>query len=191
MEFPEAVRWLAEQAGIAASGTGPPEPGDPRPDAPPGPWTPAPAAAKPLKPARARRVALADALALVDDAAERLWTPEGGDALAYLKGRGLTAETIRPARLGMDASGIDSDHGWDSILASLRIVIPWSMATAWRWSRSASPRERSRSMPKRSATARRSFRPRGDPARQAAGDRGGGVRRPLARSRAGGPGRAS
>ena len=39
---------------------------------------------------------LADALALVDEAAKRLWTPEGADALAYLEGRGLTAETIRP-----------------------------------------------------------------------------------------------
>ena len=43
---------------------------------------------------------LADALALVDAAAERLWMPEGSAALAYLHGRGLTDETIKAARLG-------------------------------------------------------------------------------------------
>jgi hypothetical protein len=43
---------------------------------------------------------LADALALVDEAAERLWTPEGRAALAFLEGRGLTGATIRAARLG-------------------------------------------------------------------------------------------
>jgi hypothetical protein len=42
----------------------------------------------------------ADALALVQDAERRLWTPEGLKALAYLQGRGLVAETIRTARLG-------------------------------------------------------------------------------------------
>jgi hypothetical protein len=43
----------------------------------------------------------ADALALVDAAAARLWTPEGADALAYLHGRGLTDTTIGTARLGV------------------------------------------------------------------------------------------
>jgi hypothetical protein len=42
----------------------------------------------------------ADALALVEDASERIWTPEGTGALAYLRGRGLTDPTIRQARLG-------------------------------------------------------------------------------------------
>jgi len=43
-----------------------------------------------------------DALALVDDAAARLWTPEGAATLAYLSGPGrcLTPATIRAARLG-------------------------------------------------------------------------------------------
>jgi hypothetical protein len=43
---------------------------------------------------------LADALKLVEDAAAALWTPEGVDALAYLRGRGLTETTIHAARLG-------------------------------------------------------------------------------------------
>jgi hypothetical protein len=45
----------------------------------------------------------ADALALVDAAAARLWTPEGAHALAYLTGpdRCLTPETVRAARLGV------------------------------------------------------------------------------------------
>ena len=44
----------------------------------------------------------ADALALVEAASARLWTPDGADALAYLTGprRCLTPETIRAARLG-------------------------------------------------------------------------------------------
>jgi hypothetical protein len=43
----------------------------------------------------------ADALALVIEAAARLWRPEGSDALAHLTGRrGLSVETIRTARLG-------------------------------------------------------------------------------------------
>lgn len=43
---------------------------------------------------------LADALALVESAAGRLWTPEGMNALEYLRGRGLTETTIRAGRLG-------------------------------------------------------------------------------------------
>jgi hypothetical protein len=42
----------------------------------------------------------ADALALVADAAARLWTRAGAPALEYLHGRGLTADTIRSGRLG-------------------------------------------------------------------------------------------
>lgn len=40
------------------------------------------------------------ALAWVKSAVERLWTEEGGQALAYLRGRGLKDETIRAAMLG-------------------------------------------------------------------------------------------
>jgi hypothetical protein len=44
---------------------------------------------------------LADALSAVADAEQRLWSPEGADALEYLRrDRGLRDETIRAARLG-------------------------------------------------------------------------------------------
>ncbi len=33
-------------------------------------------------------------------AEQRLWTPEGAEALVYLQGRGLNPESIRQARLG-------------------------------------------------------------------------------------------
>jgi hypothetical protein len=61
----------------------------------------------------------ADALALVESAAARLWTPEGTEAVAYLRGRGLRDETIRSARLG-----------WTSRAAGIPwsppgVVIPW------------------------------------------------------------------
>ena len=128
-------------------------------------------------------------MALVEAAADRLWTPEGEQALAYLRGRGLTEATIRrPPRV--DARGDDPNRGRSPLLASRRASSSLgSMATGWRWSRSASPRGGSRSTPKRSATARRSIRPLGRSPWQAAGDRGRGIRRPLARSRAGGAGR--
>ena len=102
---------------------------------------------------------LADALQLVEDAAERLWTPEGADALAYLKGRGLTEATIKAARLGwtprVSIPVKDGTRFWKPRGSSSR---GW-IATAWRWSRSASPRGASRSTPKRTATAPRSFQP--------------------------------
>ena len=103
---------------------------------------------------------LADALQLVEDAAARLWTPEGADALDYLQGRGLTEATIRAARLGWTPGRAipDRGRGRDSG-ESLASSSPGSMATAWRWSRSAARGEEAevrRSVPR---PARRSFRP--------------------------------
>ena len=46
------------------------------------------------------RLAPGDGLTLVTEAADRLWKPEGTEALAYLHGRCLTDETIKAARLG-------------------------------------------------------------------------------------------
>jgi hypothetical protein len=61
------------------------------------------------------------ALALVEAAAARLWTPEGAKALAYLTGprRCLKPETIRAARLGWtpQVDGVP----W----RSPGVVIPW------------------------------------------------------------------
>src|SRR4051794_8630894 len=51
-------------------------------------------------PERPAGLPMTDAMALVRDATERLWAPEGTEALVYLRGRGLADETIRTARLG-------------------------------------------------------------------------------------------
>jgi hypothetical protein len=60
-----------------------------------------------------------DALALVDESAKRIWTPEGRAALAYLRRRGLTEATIKTARLGWTprADGVP----WKPP----GVVIPW------------------------------------------------------------------
>ncbi len=93
---------MAELAGIVApSGRSASPP--PRPSSPPAASKPEKAASPP--PERSSGLPLADALALVIEAAGRLWTPEGTKALAYLHGRGLTDETIkrRPPRGGRPA----------------------------------------------------------------------------------------
>jgi hypothetical protein len=69
---------------------------------------------------------LADALALVDEAAKRLWTPEGAAALRYLiERRGLSLETIRRHRLGwtprVKLPTSDGARAW----RASGIVIPW------------------------------------------------------------------
>ena len=68
----------------------------------------------------------ADALALVEAAAARLWTPEGADALAYLTGpdRCLTPETIRAARLGW-TPWCDPKADGVGVASALGVVIPW------------------------------------------------------------------
>jgi DNA primase len=112
--FPEAVAHLAGKP--APSG----KPAHPRP----------PAASPPVKPAagpvkQSSGLPLADALKLVEEAAARLWTPEGGDALAYLRGRGLSEGTIKAARLGwtprVSIPVKDGTRFWDVS----GIVIPW------------------------------------------------------------------
>ncbi len=88
MSFPEAVAHLTGNG--AASGR-------PRPR-----LTPRPALARPPDPEARPKMTEAEAAALVADAERRLWTPEGAEALAYLRGpeRHLTDATIRAARLG-------------------------------------------------------------------------------------------
>jgi hypothetical protein len=67
----------------------------------------------------------ADAGALVDAAAARLWTPEGAGALAYLTGpRCLTPETIRAARLGC-APGVTIPRADGTGFRALGVVVPW------------------------------------------------------------------
>lgn len=69
----------------------------------------------------------AAAQALVEDAELRLWTPEGADALAYLRGpkRGLRDETIRAARLGWTPSVQLPRKGGSGTYQATGIVVPW------------------------------------------------------------------
>ncbi len=106
--FPEAVAHLAGKPAPAGNPT------HPRPPAASPPVNPA---AGPVK--QASGLPLADALKLVEEAAARLWTPEGGDALAYLRGRGLTEATIKAARLGWTPQAIGVS--WKPP----GVVIPW------------------------------------------------------------------
>jgi hypothetical protein len=68
----------------------------------------------------------AAALALVDAAAARLWTPEGARALAYLTGprRRLTLETVRAARLGWTPRA-DIPRADGRTFFTLGVVVPW------------------------------------------------------------------
>ena len=69
--------------------------------------------------ARPSGIPEADAAPLVEDASRRLWSPEGAEAIDYLRGRGLAIETIRAARLGWTsrAGGV----AWNPP----GLVIPW------------------------------------------------------------------
>jgi len=116
VSFPEAVRWLAEQAGIVPASRNSTRPRPPA--AKPGK---APAAA----PDTPSGLPVADALSLVTEAAGRLWTPEGAKALAYLKGRGLTEETIRSARLGWTLEVWLPTREGDRYFRESGITIPW------------------------------------------------------------------
>ena len=68
----------------------------------------------------------ADALALVEAAAARLWSPEGAEALAHLTGpRCLSPETIRAARLGWTSGASIPTRDGDRSYRALGWVIPW------------------------------------------------------------------
>jgi DNA primase len=113
--FPEAVAYLAGKPIPSERST------RPRP----------PAASKPVKAPdcsakQSSGLTLADASKLVEDAENRIWTPEGGDALAYLRGRGLIEATIKAARLGwtpeVTLPTADGVRYW----RASGIVIPWT-----------------------------------------------------------------
>jgi hypothetical protein len=66
-----------------------------------------------------------DAETLVNDAAERLWRPEGTKALAYLNNRGLDDATIKAARLGW-TPGVMVPYGdGDQCYRTQGVCIPW------------------------------------------------------------------
>jgi DNA primase len=125
VDFPKAIRWLGELAGIAVPSM---PPSRPRPSARSGPARPpVPTDAGP--PVRAADgptgLSPADALALVEEAEQRLWSPEGLAAMAYLEGRGLTPDMIRRHRLGwmprVTLPTSDGARTWEA----RGVVIPW------------------------------------------------------------------
>jgi hypothetical protein len=67
----------------------------------------------------------ADALSLVSEATERIWRPEGADALAYMHGRGLNDETIKAARLGWTPRVMVPTRDGDRCYQARGVVIPW------------------------------------------------------------------
>jgi hypothetical protein len=88
MTFPEAVSFLTGNTAVGEKPT-------PRPHA----------GARPSTPTTCPECASmgmtgAEGLALVAEAEQKLWGPDGKEALAYLHGRGLSDKTIRAARLG-------------------------------------------------------------------------------------------
>jgi hypothetical protein len=120
--FPEAVRVVAELSGMV-------NPSGRSASLTPKPATP-PIAIKPEKaanpqPEPSSGLPLADALALVTEAAHRLWKPEGTEALAYLHNRGLTDETIRAARLGWTPGVMVPTREGDRCYQARGVVIPW------------------------------------------------------------------
>ena len=114
MTFPEAKAYLTGTP--APSGKTRPRPRPaPRPEAKPEAAPPRPEGMTPEA-----------ALALVTEAAARLWSPEGSEALAYLTGpvRCLTPETIRAARLGVVIESLDLPG------RPRGIVVPWWVGSA-------------------------------------------------------------
>lgn len=108
--FPEAVRHLAGDALPSPTRKAPTRP------------------AKPLAPPPPEPTGLpeADAVALVEAAAARLWSVERSDALTHLRNtRCLSDETIRRARLGWcDGASIPTRDG-DRAFRASGIVVPW------------------------------------------------------------------
>jgi DNA primase len=122
--FPEAIRWLAELAGIAPGSRGQAA-RSPAPSMAPRPPTASPAKAADAAPDRSTGLSPADALALVETAEQRLWTPEGSTALAYLHDRGLNDETIRQALLGWTPGVMLPTSDGARFWRASGITIPW------------------------------------------------------------------
>jgi len=120
VSFPAAVRIVAELSGIVTASVG-----SLRPRPPVSPTASKPALTASPPPERSSGLPLADALALVTEAASRFWMPEGTKALAYLHGRGLTDETIRAARLGVVGSVSIPTREGDRCYQARGVVIPW------------------------------------------------------------------
>jgi DNA primase len=127
LAFPEAIRQLAEHADVVpASSSRPCSPLGGKPAAP-RPPTASPTKAPERPPETPSGLPPADALALVQDAEQRLWAPtgEGADALAYLKDRGLTEATIKAARLGWTPDTSIPIAGGARFWRIRGVTLPW------------------------------------------------------------------
>ena len=114
--FPEALAFLVGGKPLSGSSRRPaPRSKSKPPPAPAGPVGMTPEAA----------------VALVAESSDRLWSPEGADALAYLMGadRNLTPETIRAARLGF-ADRIEARTADGHPYTACGIVVPWFTGNA-------------------------------------------------------------
>ncbi len=122
--FPEAVRVVAELAGIVAPSGKPAR--LPPPSRGPRPPAAGPAKAAGVAPEPSSGLPLADALTAVADAEQRLWSPEGADALEYLRrDRGLRDETVRAARLGWTPGVMLPTSNGARFWRASGITIPW------------------------------------------------------------------
>jgi DNA primase len=125
LSFQKAVHWLVEQAGIIV------------------PWRgtarqPSTAMAPNLEfsrkatevrkkpPDRPSGLPIQEAIRLVEAAQTSLWTPEGSEALAHLRSRGLTDGTIGQARLGWTPGVMVPTRDGDRYWRVSGIVIPWN-----------------------------------------------------------------
>ena len=139
--FPEAICIVAEMAGIATPSKAPARPirsgSTDRPRTPARPSvgpsvqsSVATVAGPPVRtaespPDRPSGLDRTEAERLVEEASERIWRPEGADALAHLRGRGLTDATIRVARLGWTPGAMLPTSDGARYWRASGIVIPW------------------------------------------------------------------
>jgi hypothetical protein len=112
--FPEALAFLADDTITAR-----------RPSAP----ASSRHEGRPEAPAHPSGMATEAGAALVAGSADRLWSPEGAGALAYLRGRGLSDATIGAARLGW-APRVRAETKGGRPYAASGIVIPWIAGSA-------------------------------------------------------------
>ncbi len=122
--FPEAARIAAELSGIVTpSGTTTRPAPRPRPPASAAAGMPAKPARTP--PERSSGLPMEEASSLVTEAADRLWTRKGTEALAYLRGRCLKDETIKAASLGWTPGVMIPTRDGDRSYQARGITIPW------------------------------------------------------------------
>jgi DNA primase len=120
LTFPETVKWLAERAGVVS-----PARSDGPMSRPKAVVTTVPAKAPTPTPESPKGLGLDDASALVSEAAQRLWGPDGAEALAYLRRRGLTDATIADALLGWTPGITLPTRDGGRAFQARGVVIPW------------------------------------------------------------------